>query len=296
NAEQALLRSEQRLRMIADNLPVLIAYVDADECYCFCNRNYQALFSLRGKSVIGMSVRDVLGEDAYALSSDKIKAVLDGTRISFERRTSEGGSLRFWRVDYVPDLEVNGRIPGFYVMVLDITELKLVESRLQDLARHDKLTGLANRHHFEEKLKEAVTRSQRSDEVLALMYLDIDRFKLINDTLGHHGGDQVLREFAKRLIASVRQTDLVARLAGDEFVVLLAGLQSSEEAELVASKIIDCMVTAFEFSGGTRKVTTSIGITLQRKGEYDAEAMLRRADEALYVAKSAGRNNYRLMF
>lgn len=295
-AEQAVSRSEQRLRMITDNLPALIAYVDHEERYRFCNIYYERVFNTGRKSLIGRAVRDVIGEDAYSVSVEKIATVLKGNRVSFERHFKEQNAVRHWRVDYIPDMAQNGKIPGFYVMVLDITELKLVESQLRTIARLDSLTGIANRHCFDEKLSEAIARSQRGQQAMALMFLDIDHFKEINDSVGHHGGDQVLRQFSQRLLSSVRQTDTVARLAGDEFVIILEGLQTPDEASAIAAKIIANMEPVFELPTGSRKVTTSVGITIRRADEIDADTILRRADEALYSAKSAGRNTFKIIY
>ena len=160
------------------------------------------------------------------------------------------------------------------------------------LARFDSLTGLPNRNQFEEKLTEAIARSVRSKRAMAVMFLDIDHFKDINDTIGHHGGDAVLREFATRLQRCVRKTDTVSRLAGDEFTIILEGLQVDDETAVVASKIIGAMQEQFHIGNAARSVTTSIGIAVRRSDETNAEALLRRADEALYVAKSAGRNTF----
>jgi diguanylate cyclase (GGDEF)-like protein len=129
---------------------------------------------------------------------------------------------------------------------------------------------------------------------MAVIFLDIDHFKMINDQLGHRGGDDVLAEFAKRLKHCVRETDTVARLAGDEFVIVLEGLHAADEPKLVAEKIIDAMEREFVTSGTSRKVTTSIGIALRRGTETDPAALLHRADEALYRAKAAGRNTFRV--
>jgi diguanylate cyclase (GGDEF)-like protein len=125
------------------------------------------------------------------------------------------------------------------------------------------------------------------------MYLDIDHFKAINDTLGHQGGDEVLREFSRRLTDSVQPVDTVARLAGDEFVIIIEGSEMPGDATVVARKIIDAMQEEIPVLDSLRRVSASIGIAVLREGENDAGALLRRADEALYMAKSAGRNTFK---
>ena len=173
-------------------------------------------------------------------------------------------------------------------------EQALAENRLEleRLSRVDPLTDLANRRQFDERLGLALKRLQRHDTDVALMCLDIDHFKQINDGHGHAAGDAVLRGFAARLSASVRETDLVARLGGDEFVILLEGA-SPEAAEAVAGKVIQAMAVPVAVDGMAHTVTTSIGIAHAHRS-IDAEALMTRADAALYAAKNAGRNRYAL--
>ena len=291
-AEQDVLKGERWLRAIADNLPALIAYVDRDQRYRFTNVNYEKLFHREGAQVLGSHVSEVFGGEYYAFTSNRIAAALRGERVSFERESADrAGRKHCWRVEYIPDVQ-DGKVVGFYSMVLDITEAKELENRLRALARTDSLTGLANRAYFSEKLTQAIADCDAGGLLLGLLFLDIDHFKSFNDNFGHHGGDLVLREFARRLTACVRHTDTVARLAGDEFVMLLTGSDIGHETETVAKKIMEEMRREFSLPSGPCRVTTSIGITVRREGESDAEMLLKRADEALYAAKSRGRNSY----
>ncbi|HEX7642598.1 MAG TPA: PAS domain-containing protein [Burkholderiaceae bacterium] len=291
-AERDVLKGERRLRAIADNLPALIAYVDREQYYRFTNAHYEHWFRRDGTQVLGSHVSEVFGADYYAFTSNKIAAALRGERISFERDALDhSGRKRHWRVEYIPDLQ-DGKVAGFYSMVLDITEAKELENRLRTMARTDSLTGLANRASFNEALSEAIADCDADGLHLAVLFLDVDHFKTCNDNFGHHGGDLVLREFSRRLTACVRHTDMVARLAGDEFVILLIANDAAAESEAVAKKIKAEMQREFQLVSGACQVTTSIGITVRRDGENDAELLLRRADQALYQAKSQGRNNY----
>ena len=156
------------------------------------------------------------------------------------------------------------------------------------------LTGLANRREFQTQLENAIGRNRRQASGHALMFLDIDHFKTINDSRGHAAGDAVLREVALRLQASVRHTDMLARLAGDEFVVILDGLHSSAEAELIAQKIVAAMVSAVTFGDDAIVVGVSIGIAFDAEAALGPEELLSLADSALYQAKAAGRNTWRL--
>ena len=174
--------------------------------------------------------------------------------------------------------------------------LEASEARLDQLSRIDALTGLANRRQFNETLPEAMARARRRGTVMALLYLDLDKFKAINDTLGHAAGDTVLKEFGRRLSGCVRETDMVARLGGDEFVLLIEGAASSAEIEQVALKILDEMAWPFELGEAeSRTVTTSIGIaTYLDEPDLSDEQLLGRADAALYEAKAAGRGTYKI--
>jgi len=293
-AEQAVLQGERWLRTITDNLPALIAYVDVDERYRFSNIHYERAYNTRDGNLFGRRVRDVFDSEDYALTSERMATALAGEKVSFERESvDQHGVKRYWRVEYIPDLQ-DAKVAGFYSMVMDITESKQVENRLRALARIDSLTGLANRSYFNEKLTAAIASSEHDKLLLAVMFLDIDHFKAFNDSFGHHGGDLVLREFSRRLTACIRHTDTVARLAGDEFVILLQGASMADETEVVAKKIMAEMERDFDVLGNICRVTTSIGITIRRNDETDIETLLRRADDALYTAKSAGRNTFKI--
>lgn len=175
-----------------------------------------------------------------------------------------------------------------------MTALKAIEFQLQALARVDTLTGLPNRRQFEERLDEALSRSTRTRRPMALLFLDVDHFKAINDRLGHGTGDLVLQEFAKRLQSTIRITDTAARLAGDEFVIILEGLNVIAEAQLVASKLVTAIRSPMRFADEELCVTSSVGVAY-RIGDGDditAKELVERADRALYRAKEAGRNNF----
>ena len=178
---------------------------------------------------------------------------------------------------------------AFYALSL---QREAAENNLAALARTDMLTGLHNRRMFDEALAAALTRARRAGTGLALAYLDIDYFKKINDTYGHGIGDLVLIEFAKRLKACVRASDTVARLAGDEFVIIFEQLTEQSELAVLGKKIVQEMVVHFDCSGIGLHVTTSVGLAFCTRGDTTAGAFLTAADTALYKAKSAGRNGY----
>ena len=173
----------------------------------------------------------------------------------------------------------------------DITESKLAEEHLRHLAFHDALTGLPNRQLFRDRLDQALAQSRRHNQMVAVMYFDLDRFKEVNDTLGHAVGDLLLQDVARRLTANVRESDTVARLGGDEFTAVLTNVESVAQVRKVARKILKALSRGFDFGEHQVTVTSSIGISLFPRDGDDWTVLTKRADKALYKAKEAGRDN-----
>ncbi len=291
-AEKLLHDSERQLRAIADNLPVLIAYIDRELVYRFVNATYGEWFGKPVAQIGGRPVQALVGTEGLAARTALFERALRGERVDFSEQLTLPHRTRHVQGTYIPDRGEDGEVQGFHVLIADVTEAKDNEQRLIALARRDALTGLPNRRHFQERLDEAMARARRQDRPIALMVLDIDHFKQINDRHGHGGGDAVLKVFAERLLASVRVTDMVSRLAGDEFTIILEGLGLPEQALIVARKIIAAMDTPVALPEGPVRLSTSIGIT-----GYDAEPissaeLFDRADAALYEAKRAGRGRF----
>jgi len=294
-AEAQLVQSEQRLRMITDHIPALISYVDKDLRLLFANQAYETWLGLDRHAILGRPVREVFGLHAVDMRLPYFQRALEtGEIVSFEMAVEKAEGNLVLRSTYLPDLDADGQVRGVYAVSIDITDMKMVETRLTRLASFDHLTGLPNRHHFEQSLEAALARSRRSGRPLALLIIDVDHFKDINDTLGHPAGDEVLRVFGQRLKACVRGSDLVARLAGDEFVVMLEQLAHADEAQAVARKVITAMEEPALWNGEIVPLSASIGIALaEGPGWPPAAALMASADEALYAAKRAGRNTYR---
>jgi diguanylate cyclase (GGDEF)-like protein/PAS domain S-box-containing protein len=411
-AERALRRSEERMRLIADNVPALVAYVDTEERYQFNNRVYEEWLGLR----------EVWNPERYQRIAPNVARALRGERVAWEYALLQGGVERHILTNYIPETDALGVVQGFFVLATDITQLaavrdelsaarnrlenalggssaalwdadlrtgriylsdawaeiigappgdtvtnvaellatvhpddleagkriavetmkgvrsayafehrvrahagewkwilsrgrvterdlasgratrmigtniditdrKRLEEALQSAAHSDPLTGLANRMALTDRMRVALARGRRSGAGCALLYLDIDRFKQVNDTLGHAAGDALLRDFAGRLRDCVRQTDTVARLGGDEFVVLLEDLKDEAAATRVAEKMLESARLPVQIDARPVAVTTSIGIAFGAEGE-DEQAWLKRADVALYRAKHAGRDRW----
>lgn len=180
----------------------------------------------------------------------------------------------------------------FIVQIQNITPQKKAEERLRHMAYHDPLTGLANRNKLEQFVHHILASSRRHQQSFSLLFLDLDRFKNINDTIGHEAGDALLQVIAERLRSAVRNTDLVARLGGDEFVLVITDVKRTESVALIAQKILESVLQAIIIKGQEIYITTSIGISIYPYDGQNMQTLMKNADLALYRAKEHGRNNY----
>ncbi|MBC7455106.1 MAG: PAS domain S-box protein [Massilia sp.] len=294
DAELALRESEARLRTIADTLPTMVAYIDAGQVYRFHNRAYDREFGREGAAVLGMTVVDTVGEQRYRVLAPFIARTLAGETVRFEEHDETGGAERTLEVTYIPQTGDDGAsVIGFHVMRHDVTTQKSEKRRLLQLAQIDPLTGLANRAGFMLKLDSAMRQCEQGQLLMALMYLDIDHFKPVNDTFGHHVGDALLKAFSARLAQTLRASDTIARLGGDEFTIILDNLGRAEDATVLAAKIVQAMQKPFELDGATVSVSASIGLAYFSSGATDPDTLIKEADTLLYQAKQGGRNTYR---
>jgi diguanylate cyclase (GGDEF)-like protein/PAS domain S-box-containing protein len=289
----ALPADEAQLRQILDSVPAIIAYVDASETYRFANHAYESLFGLDPKRMIGHTMREVLGEK-YSEAKPHIDATLAGRRTMHDRVVTANERSRYLHNIYVPHIAPDGAVLGMFILAVDISDRKALEQELVRRAQHDPLTDLLNRGAYEDRLRRALESASPVDAgLVGLLYVDIDRFKSINDALGHQVGDVILRSFAARLRQSVRAIDAVARLGGDEFAVLLEHLTHADDAVRIARKIVAAMREKFDVNGALVTATASVSVATWHAQE-DVDALSARADSALYAAKDAGRNGYRV--
>jgi diguanylate cyclase (GGDEF)-like protein/PAS domain S-box-containing protein len=284
-------RSESQLRAIADNLPVMISYIDREGRLRFVNRTFEQWTGIPIDKALNRPMAEVIGPELYEQRAGPLSQALRGQRVEFEVSSEALGRHRVLNTLYIPDMATVGDVLGVYTLTTDVTAIRESERKLAELALNDPLTGLANRRCFEDMLNETLGQARRSGHGLALMFLDVDNFKSINDTHGHAAGDAVLIEFAKRLLGSVRATDSVARLAGDEFVVILSSVRSSDEARRVAEKVLGNIRKPMQLRNLRLDVTTSIGVAyLSASSLTTPSEALAMADEALYAAKMNGRD------
>lgn len=291
-AELALMESQQRLTTIADNLHAAMLYVDRDQRFGYVNKTYLQWHGVPEQALMGRLLSEVYTDDdssgaRYDEMVPYIERALDGERVVFEAHRLVNGGLRHVEVTYIPHLE-HGMVAGFYAMIQDISERKTAQLYFEHHASHDELTGLLNRKTFLERLALAQARCRRNRKALAVLFLDLNQFRQINDAHGHAAGDRVLMRFADVLRQSVREVDTVARLGGDEFVVLVEHLASGvQDAVRIAEKII-ATVDGQAPEGGV-VVSASIGIALQRAHWAGTVAdLLALADTAMHQSKQRG--------
>ena len=230
------------------------------------------------------------GETNESVAKAKIDALGQLPKDATSSRVDEFADGRLMLVTRQPMAD-----GGWLATHEDITEQRRAEAEIVHLARHDVLTGLANRAEFNEKLEEASKRLKRSGGAVTVMMLDLDKFKAVNDTLGHPAGDQLLVEVGRRLQSTIRETDVLARLGGDEFAIIQEGGPNQHEGAIaLALRIIGAITQPFDLDGHQANVGTSIGIVLAPEHGVDPEELLKKADLALYDAKAGGRNDFRI--
>ena len=291
---EQLHRSEARLRAVTDTLPSLLAFIDTDERYVFNNLAYERTFGIPLDQLRGMTLRELLGEARYARIQPYLQQALGGTAVTFETEFHDP-DYHCTETNFRPEWSADGsRVEGVHVHVQDITARKLETLRLAQISRLDHLTQLLNRSAFETRLAEAMARSRSQDRMMALLYLDMDRFKAVNDHYGHAAGDQLLQSFAKRVQRCVRERDAVARLGGDEFAIVMEDIDRPDVAVRVAGAILHSVGRRFFIEGAFVDVNVSIGIALYQGGPITWQQLAREADALLYRAKDGGRGRFEI--
>jgi diguanylate cyclase (GGDEF)-like protein/PAS domain S-box-containing protein len=287
-AEAALRESELRYRLLFEQNAAGVCVTEFHGKIIDCNTTFASMLGFNRTELIGQSVGSYY---ARPVERDELAAMLrDATSLNsveVELRRKLGAPLWVLR-----NLTLAGE--AVHMTVVDISDRKRAEEQIEFHAYHDVLTHLPNRKLFTDRLMQNITRARRSQRPVAVMFVDLDHFKTINDTLGHEAGDELLLEMSRRLRDCVRDDDTVARLGGDEFTIILAELRHPEDAAGVAEKIILAVQEPMTIAGTTLEISASIGISLFPEDGNDPETLLRNADSAMYRAKESGRNTYQL--
>ena len=293
--EEALRLSEKRYRTLFERNLAGVYRSTLEGRILDCNESFARIFGYASRE----EVLQQAAWDFYVKPEDRQAAVakllerqsLTNYELCLKRKD---GSL-VWVLESENLIEgPDGRLSIIEGTTIDITERKRAEEQVKHLAFHDPLTNLPNRLLFSDRLTLAVAQAHRHDQRLAVLFLDLDRFKVINDSLGHSVGDELLRQVAERIQEYVREGDTVARLGGDEFTLLVPGITAEEDAAKIAKKICDAIHDPFWIDGRELFVTTSMGVAVYPSDGHDAETLVRNADSAMYRAKEQGRDNYQL--
>lgn len=243
-----------------------------------------------GRTCWDMPVTGV-SEETWAAHRATLDARDPFTDFTYQRQNGRG-ELRTITVSGKPVFDEDGRFRGYRGTARDITRTRQAEEQIRHMAHHDALTGLPNRVLLYDRLEQLIHRARRDGSRFGVLFIDLDRFKIVNDTLGHKVGDQLLRVVAERILGCLREADTVARIGGDEFVVLLVDCDEAPRAAQVAQKLVDALARAFDLEGYELYITPSIGISLYPGDGEDTQTLMSNADAAMYHAKETGRNNF----
>jgi diguanylate cyclase (GGDEF)-like protein/PAS domain S-box-containing protein len=294
-AEAALRESEEQFKQLADNIPQVFWITDIrhrDTIYIspaaalMLGRPLEELYRRRNALV-----KAVHPEDRRRVHDARRFAMRGGYDETY-RVVRPDGTIRWVNDRAFPVHDGSGKVYRIAGIAEDVTEKKFAEEQLMQLAHYDVLTRLPNRALFYDRMKQALAQAKRNQWTVGVMFIDLDRFKNVNDTLGHSVGDQLLQQVSERLSKSVRAGDTVGRLGGDEFAIVLSNFSSAQDANLVAQKIMAEFDEPFRLEGSDIYVTASIGITLYPNDSLDQDTLIKNADAAMYRAKEAGRNSY----
>jgi diguanylate cyclase (GGDEF)-like protein/PAS domain S-box-containing protein len=293
--EEALRLSEKRYRTLFERNLAGVYRSTLEGRILDCNESFARIFGYASREeVLRQAAWDfyVRPEDREAALAKLLeRQSLSNYELCLKRK--DGSTV--WVLESESLIEgPDGRLSVIEGTAIDITERKRAEEQVKHLAFHDPLTNLPNRLLFNDRLTLAVAQAHRHSQRLAVLFLDLDRFKVINDSLGHSVGDELLRQVAERIQESVREGDTVARLGGDEFTLLVPGITAEEDAAKIARKICDAIHAPFWIDGRELFVTTSVGVSVYPSDGHDAETLVRNADSAMYRAKEQGRDNYQL--
>lgn len=293
-AQEEVVRREQWFRALVQHASDVIIVIASDGTIEYASPAFESAFGAPASSVVGVAALELAHDDDIAAA--RIMQGIDNRPGRVNRvqiRLSVPGAAWKWFDAGVTNLRDDPAVRGVVVNLRDITERRRFEEQLRHQAFHDALTELPNRSAFYERVERSLARATRAGERVAVMYLDVDRFKLYNDNLGHEVGDRLLVEVARRLKVCVRPNDLVARFGGDEFTLLLDQLGSVDDATRTAERILEALRMPVIAGGRELSVTTSIGIAVSGTDSSAAD-LLREADLAMYVAKEKGRARWEL--
>lgn len=292
------LRMEKRLAGLVNMAPDAVIATDSGNRISVFNRSAEKVFGYAAAEIIGRPLEDLMPARFAGSHGKHISAFAQETNASREMGSRSKGlvGLRKDGSEFPVEAAISilneetGRI--FFAVLRDVTEKRRAAQELEHRATHDTLTGLPNRTLFMDRLAHALALAEGKERLAALLFIDLDGFKLVNDTFGHAGGDELLRAVAQRLLGSVRHSDTVARLGGDEFAVILEQIEQVDSVSAIAQKIVVWMHQPFRLAHGEVVVSASVGITICPLDAKNVKELMVDADRAMYVAKASGKNRF----
>ncbi|MEO7744582.1 MAG: EAL domain-containing protein, partial [Usitatibacter sp.] len=292
--ERALEASEARFRVLTESSLDLISVVDADGKILYQSPALRQLLGYDASETLGRNVMEMVHRDDLEGANAALRRVIETRHssepVEFRLRHKNG----MWRTfeSLGTNCLANAHIHGVVFNSRDVTDRKVIQQRIQHLAYHDNLTGLPNRGLLQERLAHSIARAERINRKVAVLFIDLDNFKNINDTLGHDVGDELLRQVARRLSECVRLEDTIARHGGDEFIVLLDSLEDGRGASVVAQKVLNALRQPLMLGGTEQHVSGSVGISMYPEDGRDPQTLMKNADTAMFHGKGVGKNTY----
>jgi diguanylate cyclase (GGDEF)-like protein/PAS domain S-box-containing protein len=294
-ADQAIKGNEKLLSDILENVSAYIYMKDTQGRYLYANRLLRELFNAPKEEIIGYDDNKFYDSATAAkMRQSDLQVLQQGKTIHDAEENIPNpltGQTSVYLTTKIPLRHEDGRIYALCGISTDITEKKDFEEHLRHMAQYDALTKLPNRALFSDRLQQIFSTAKRAREHFCLMFIDLDKFKPVNDTYGHEAGDLLLKEAANRMQSCVRESDTVARIGGDEFVVLLASLKTDQDARDIGEKIRRALNLPFQISGNTLNISSSIGVAIYPAHGENEKELVKNADLAMYYAKENGRNN-----
>jgi len=294
-AQDALRQSEEKYRNILENIQEAYFEVDLAGNFTFFNDSLCRLTGCSREELVGANYKQFSDKE----HSKNVFLIFNKVFNTGEAEQGfdwliirKDGTKRYIEASVSLKKDSKDNPAGFRGVIRDITERKKIEQELNHLATHDALTGLPNRLMFSQLLDHAIQSAQRNKKQLAVLFIDLDRFKIINDSLGHEAGDILLKEMAQRFKQSLRTSDVVGRLGGDEFTILVEDFNDVKQVETIAQKILTTVIKPMSIMDEECRVTASIGISVFPKDGQDEQSLMKNADIAMYFAKEEGKNNF----
>jgi diguanylate cyclase (GGDEF)-like protein/PAS domain S-box-containing protein len=303
NTEQPGLGSEppegdtgELFRTAFDRAPIGMALVARDGKFLKVNRSLCDITGYSENELLARTLHEITHPDDLPAGLEHARRAVEEKVRTYrleQRYLRAPGGIVWGRLNVSVATDSNGRVGHLICQIEDITERKEAEERLLHQALHDPLTELPNRILFMDRLRHALARSERQGSPVAVLFVDLDHFKTINDELGHRAGDEMLHAVARKIERAVRPSDTVARIGGDEFAVVCEDMSAEKDAVLVAERLCNSLNEPVQLNEGTGAITASIGIAFAQEGDHP-DSLLRNADAAMYKVKEGGRGSYEI--